>query len=110
MVYIKGLGRQPIEITRGDSEIYQVGIVINGEEYTPQAGDVIRFAMRKNALGRVLLEKIVPIDTMQLVFDPEDTKWLPFGRYKYDMQVTFADGKVKTFVKASPFIIGEEVS
>lgn len=109
MVCIKGSNRQPIEITRGDSEIFQVSIEINGEEYIPQEGDVVSFAMRKN-FGRVLLQKEVPISTMQLVLDPEDTKYLPFGRYKYDMQITFADGRVKTFVKPSPFIIGEEVN
>ena len=109
MVYIKGSKRQPIEITRGDSEIFQVSIDLNGEEYTPQEGDKVCFAMKKSS-GICLLRKDVPIDTMQFVFDPEDTKYLPFGRYEYDMKITFADGRVKTFVRLSPFIIGEEVN
>lgn len=115
MVYIKGLGRQPIEMTRGDSETFQIGIVINGEEYTPQEGDKVRFALRPYTrslfrhLSAPLMVKDVPINTMKLVFEPEDTKWLPFGKYKYDIQIVFADGKVKTFVRPSPFILGDEV-
>lgn len=121
MVYIKGSGRQPIEMTRGDSELFQVSIVLNDAEYTPQEGDQVRFTMRRandNALWGFMLfhypapliVKDIPISTMQLAIDPEDTKHLPFGRYIYDMQITFADGTVKTFVKPSPFIIKEEVS
>lgn len=110
MVCIKGSNRQPIEITRGDSEVFQVSVDINGEEYTPELGDRVRFALKKYTNGMLLMEKDVPISTMQLVLEPEDTKHLPFGRYTYDMEITFADGRVKTFVKPSPFIIGEEVN
>lgn len=115
MQYIKGSNRQPIEMTRGDSEVFQISITNNGSIYHPQTGDVVRFAMRRKRLPyivyppAILIEKEIPHDTMQLVFEPEDTKGLPIGRYVYDMKITFADGRVKTFVRLSPFILKEEV-
>lgn len=109
MLLINGSNRVPIEIVRGDSELFQVGISVNGEDYTPVTGDVIRFAMKRKESRYPLIEKEIPHDTMQLHIDPDDTNGLPFGTYVYDMQITFADGTVKTFVRQSPFIIGEEV-
>lgn len=110
MEYIKLLGPNHIELVRGDSEIFEVEIAINGEVYTPVTGDEVRFAMRKDiSRNSPVLVKEVPIDTMQLTFEPEDTKNLAFGRYRYDMQITFADGSVKTFVKDAPFDLTREV-
>lgn len=108
MRYIKLSRPNQIELPRGDSETYDVGIVINGEEYTPAEGDAVRFALRKEKYHPIMVKEI-PISTMQLHFEPEDTKNLPFGKYVYDMQITFADGSVKTFIKTAPFIITEEV-
>ena len=116
MVYIRGMSRCPIVMTRGDTEVFDVEIEINGDLYTPQTGDEVRFAMRRDpsawtcypSFMQPLLVKTVPIDTMQLKILPEDTKALPFGRYEYDMQITFADGTVKTFIKTSPFVITRE--
>lgn len=115
MVYIKGSGKQPIEMVRGNSEVFQVSISINKTPYTPQEGDKVRFAMRNWSrrpfahLLAPLIWKDIPLSTMQLVIDPEDTKHLPTGKYVYDMKITFADGRVKTFVKPSPFFIREGV-
>ena len=115
MVYIKGSGKQPIEMVRGNSEVFQVSISINKNPYTPQEGDKVRFAMRSWSMSPFahliapLIWKDIPISTMQLVIDPEDTKHLPTGKYVYDMKITFADGRVKTFVKPSPFFIREGV-
>lgn len=117
MEYIRLARPNQIELTRGDSETFEVEIAINGEIYTPVTGDEIRFAMREesaipsrgNYFCAPALIKDVPIDTMQLTFEPKDTKHLPFGNYRYDMKITFADGDVKTFVKDAPFILTREV-
>lgn len=117
MEFVKLYGNNQIRIVRGDSEIFQVEIIINGEAYTPQEGDAVRFAARRPEMDahktryiyQPFLVKDIPIDTLQLHIDPEDTKDLPFGKYVYDLQITFADGSVKTFVKPSPFIVTEEV-
>ena len=41
---------------------------------------------------------------------PADTKTLPIGRYVYDIQITFADGTVKTVVGPATFEIAAEVT
>lgn len=46
---------------------------------------------------------------MLLVLEPEDTKTLPFGKYVYDIQITYADGKVDTFITKGRLRLTEEV-
>ena len=41
---------------------------------------------------------------------PPDTKTLPIGRYVYDIQITFANGTVKTVVGPAIFEITAEVT
>ena len=41
---------------------------------------------------------------------PEDTEGLGFGEYVYDVQITFADGRVKTPVHDCPFSLMKEES
>ena len=107
-----------ITLTRGDTLRVGVAIVIDDEEYIPVAGDQVRFALKHNRLNldkteytdpEPLVLKDIPIDTMLLTLDPEDTKSLGFGRYVYDVQITFADGTVSTFITKAPFKITEEV-
>lgn len=99
-----------ISMTRGDSLACELSVTRNGEPYTPVDGDVIRFAMKKHVNDEnVLIEKIIPNDTLQLIINPEDTKNLPFGEYRYDVQITFADGFVSTFITDSPFELTSEV-
>ena len=47
----------------------------------------------------------IVIDTPGL----EDTKNLDFGTYVYDLQITFADGTVDTFISKSILKLEEEV-
>lgn len=56
-----------------------------------------------------LVVKDIPSDTMLLVLEPEDTKTLPFGKYVYDIQITYADGKVDTFITKGRLRLTEEV-
>lgn len=106
-----------ITMTRGDTLILQVGINQGDEPYTPVEGDKVRFALKGqlNSRGTAykdsepLILKNIPIDTMLLTLDPEDTKHLPFGEYNYDIEITFDNGVVDTFITASPFIIDPEV-
>lgn len=77
----------------------QVEILINDTIYTPVAGDSVRFAMKQSYNAtRVLIEKKIPIDTMILKLDPMDTKKFSFGKYVYDIEITFANGDVDTFI------------
>lgn len=90
-----------ITLTRGDSFWAKVTVYdAEGKEYTPQDGDVIRFAMKKHYSDKkTLLLVEIPNDTLLLKIAPEDTKLFDFGLYVYDIQITFADGTVDTFIK-----------
>lgn len=98
-----------ITMTRGDTVRIQVAIDIDGEEYTPQEGDVVRFAAKKAWTDEepcILIT--IPNDTLILTIEPNDTKELEFGAYNYDLQITFANGDVATFVTKAKLKIEEE--
>lgn len=107
-----------ITLTRGDTFRAEIAIQIDGEPYTPAFGDTVRFALKHRTLNNQkteftdpdpLILKDIPIDSMVLELEPEDTKPLGFGKYVYDLQITFADGTVSTFVTKAPFNLTEEV-
>lgn len=100
-----------ITLTRGDTLYCYVSITDkDGSPYTPVEGDSVRFAVKsKYTDPQVLINKDIPIDTMTLKLDPEDTKSMSFGKYVYDIQLTRANGDVHTFVTKSQFILTEEV-
>ena len=100
-----------ITMTRGDT--FSASVVIHnpdGSEYRPKTGDKVRFAVKKKVSdSNVLLIKNIPISTMKLVIEPNDTKMLEFGKYIYDMQLTTAEGVVDTFITTATLNITEEV-
>ena len=107
-----------ITMTRGDTLRAAVSMTRGGEPYTPVNGDAVRFAMKNKRMTtggkeyydtEPLILKPIPIDTMVLELEPEDTKEFGFGEYVYDIQITFADGTVDTFITTSPFILTPEV-
>lgn len=100
-----------ITLTRGDSFIAEISITDqDNKPYIPVTGDSVRFAMKASYEDtEPLLVKNVPIDTMKLVLDPEDTKHLAFGKYVYDVELTKATGEVDTFITKAMFKITEEV-
>lgn len=107
-----------ITMTRGDTLRIKVGIVVDGEEYTPEAGDAVAFYLKHSLMNgkrtaykdaEPLITKAVPIATMVLGLEPEDTKPLEFGEYVYDLEITFANGTVDTFINNARFTIAPEV-
>ena len=100
-----------ITLTRGDTFEALVSIMEkDGTPYIPEEGDSIRFAMKeKYDDPRTLLIKDIPLDTMRLVLEPQDTADLNFGRYVYDIQLTKEDGKVDTFISRATLKLMEEV-
>lgn len=93
--------RKPVEALLPDSET---------ELYSPVEGDLIRFAMKRAYDDPVpLLVKEIPAETMVLTLDPEDTKELPFGKYFFDIQITYANGDVDTFITKGRLRLTEEV-
>lgn len=111
--------KNAISLTRGDTFIGKVDLYDNdGEPYTPASEDVIRFALKHDKMdsGKTsyvdtnpVLTKVIPNDTLVLRIDSADTKQLPFGAYVYDIQITFEDGTVDTFITTAPFQLTPEV-
>lgn len=109
MVKISGT---TIKMTRGDT--LRAELTLKDEEgniYTPIQGDAIRFAMKKDYNDATLIiSKAIPIDTMELVLNPGDTKNLPQpSTYVYDIQLTYANGDVDTFIDKAKLMLTEEV-
>lgn len=100
-----------ITLTRGDSFAADIGMFQpNGDPYIPTEGDKVRFAMKRSIKDKdVLILKDIPIDTMKLVLNPEDTKELEFGSYIYDIQLTKSTGEIDTFITKSTLVLTEEV-
>lgn len=101
-----------IVLTRGDTGIFSVSLVQeDGEEYTPQEGSSMRFALAKkygSTKGECLIVKDIPTDTMVLEIEPGDTDELPFGDYLYDIEFTDQFGRVSTVIMAK-FKVAKEV-
>lgn len=101
-----------IKMTRGDTLRAELTLKDeDGNIYNPINGDVIRFAMKKNYDDATpIINCIIPNDTMELVINPEDTKNLPQpSNYVYDIEITFANGDVDTFIDKAKLILTEEV-
>ena len=100
----QGEERVNIYLTKGDTFIAEVEPrrKITQEIYTPVEGDVNRFAMKRSySDAESLIRKVIPIDTMTLRIESEDTKSLPVRSYSYDIEITFATGGVDTFIKGT---------
>lgn len=99
-----------ITLTRGDTLTLTVGLTKDGEPYTPEEGDVIRFAVSnvyKTQFGyELLIEKTIPHDTLTFTVPADETE-LDYREYVYDIEVTHSDGCVDTFISAKLTITGE---
>lgn len=100
-----------INLTRGDTCKIQLSLTdSDGEAYTPNEGDIIRFAAKKTYDDPVpLIYIVIPNDTLLLEIEPEHTKNLAFGNYVYDIQLTCADGTVDTFITDGILKLEKEV-
>ena len=95
-----------IKLTRGDTLDIQITVTTDtGQIYTPSQEDKIRFAMKSSRLwpggtgiGRLLIYKAIPNDTLLLHLDSADTNGLPLGEYDFDVEIEFETGDVDTFI------------
>ena len=88
-----------IILTRGDTFIATITMTRNGTAYTPVEGDSIRFAMKKNySDAQPLITKQISYDALTLRIESNDTKTLQVGSYVFDIEITFANGDIDTFI------------
>ena len=108
---MQSINGKKITLTKGDTLKATVSIVDStGQAYTPQTGDVIRFAMKRDYTDEsVLVTKTIPNDTLLLTLASADTHSLEAGDYVYDIQITYANGDVDTFIDRGTMVLTEEV-
>lgn len=97
-------------MTRGDSD----SIVVSCPDRPFQAGDEVVFTIKVSEFTPdiILQKRATEFDEGKAVFEirPEDTSGLRYGGYKYDIQLTTADGAVITIIKPASFYIEREVT
>lgn len=107
-----------IRLIRGDSaEIVLTIYQPEGEIFVPEDGDKIIFTLKKDeADENFLLQKkmgegiIRDENTYHLIFNPEDTEHLPWGRYIYDVELERRNGYIDTIIPASSFFVERNVT
>lgn len=107
MVTIK---KNTIVMTRGDTLVTTIKILdADGNEYIPDQGDELRFALKENYEDDIpIIHKNIPISTMQLRLESEDTKKLRLSdSYYYDIQLTYGDNIVSTIISGKLITKGE---
>lgn len=108
MAYTINNRTKKITLVRGDTLRMQIEIIVDNEVYTPSQDDVIRFAMKQNyTCPNALIEKTIPNDTLILKLDSSDTKRLSYDKYVYDIEITFANGDVDTFIRGEIELLPE---
>lgn len=100
-----------ITLTRGDTLTLTVSMTKDGQTYTPQAGDVIRFAVSVNYLGapgyELIYSDTIPNDTLTITIPATETKKWNYKTYNYDVEITHSDGSIDTFISSQLTITGE---
>lgn len=104
-----------LSMVRGDSECFTVCMKDESGGLLPmEEGDVLYFTVKQNACKPAPdLQKAVrefPEGKAVVLLEPRDTKALLPGKYRYDIQLTRADGWVRTLIKPSGVVLEEEVT
>ena len=100
-----------VALTRGDSADLTVVIKdLAGNTYELQTGDVLKFTLKSNCeTSTIIIQKDCSSDSM-IHLTPSDTNGLKYGIYKFDVQLTLANGKVYTVIPPHDFEITKEVT
>ena len=100
-----------ITITKGDSLPLTVSLTKNNVPYDPVEGDVLRFACSKGYVGeagyKLILTENIPTDTLTILISASRMDALFNGLYRYDVELTHADGQVETVISADLVVTGE---
>lgn len=102
-------------MTRGDSEVIVIECSLEDGTAMPfLEGDTVYFTVKETIRDEEkVLQKVITefTDGKAIInIEPEDTKSLLFKTYVYDVQLTTAEGTVRTIIPPSKFTIGGEVT
>lgn len=101
-----------LSVTRGDTLPIVINITNNYEPYELEEGDILTFTVKEttNLNDAVLIQKTMDATTGPYCeLTPQDTN-IPYGKYKYDVELAQANGRVFTIIKPSQFTVTEEVT
>ena len=110
-------GNKDLWITRGDDAYLDLEIrqsTFPYDIYKFVNGDVAVLSVRKSRdediddNNPILLQ--IPLKEGKFHIRPEDTEFMNFGNYSYDVQITFADGRINTVIGPNIFRILPEVT
>lgn len=111
--------RNRISITRGDSAQITLTIRdrVTGGLFVPGPDDRLTFTVKRELSDEnPLIVKTLDNGIVRreqdclLLLVPEDTARLPFGAYRYDVELVLASGYTDTVIPPSPFIVTGEVT
>lgn len=103
----------PISFTRGDTPTFTVGVTdANGEPYELQEGDRLTFTVKASTkvADPVLIQKVMTAETGPTFRLSAEDSSLPYGSYRYDVELSTAGGDVFTVVKPDKLTVTEEVT
>lgn len=97
-----------ITLTRGDTARIDLAISKDGETYDYSPDTVVFSVKTSTTTPEYVFQKTVTDGVIYIA--PSDTESLPYGTYRYDVQVTTQSGDVCTVIPPSSFIVAPEVT
>lgn len=101
-----------IQLTRGDTAYLTVNITneTDSSVYELQDGDTLTLTVKKSTKDTEFSFQKKVAESYTIKIEPDDTKDLAVGKYKYDVQLNTATGDVFTIIAATVFEVLEEVT
>lgn len=97
-----------ITLTRGDTAVIDLAIIIDGEAYD-YSNDLVQFTVKKDTVtSDKILQKT--FNGTSITIDPADTSGLDYQTLKYDVQIITQSGDVFTVIPPRNLTIAEEVN
>lgn len=97
------------EVVRGDSDVTEVRISVNGSPYTFVQGDKLAVTVKTtvDAAETALCKEYT---SCSVTLSPSDTSAMPVGEYVYDLELQLSDGTRKTLISQGRFVLRREVT